>query len=86
MNEQLVRRFMRWLDNGTEYSEVMEALNEAYVRIQKKEEKIKETAQAIAKLYPDYNFTEGEYAQIAHTVYDTVKNVSKLGMSYFGEE
>ena len=86
MNEQLVGRFVRWLDSGTEYFEIAEALNEAHARILKKEEKIKETAQAIAKLYPDYNLTEEEYMQIANTVYDTVKDVSEPEKSYLEKD
>ena len=86
MNEQLVGHFVRWLDSGTEYFEIAEALNEAHARILKKEEKIKETAQAIAKLYPDYNLTEEEYMQIANTVYDTVKDASEPGKSYLEKD
>ena len=86
MKERLTKRFVNWLDQGVEYSELVEALEAACVQIQKKEEKIKETAQAIAKLYPDCNFTEEEYMQIAESVYDTVRDVSELGMSYFREE
>ena len=86
MKERLTKRFVRWLDQGVEYSELVEALEAACVQIQKKKEKIKETAQAIAKLYPDCNFTEEEYMQIAHSVYDTVRDASELRMSYFREE
>ena len=86
MNERLVGRFVKWLDSGTEYFEIAEALNEAHTRIQKKEEKIKETAQAIAKLYPDCNLADEEYMKIADTVYDMIKDVSEPGKSHIGEE
>lgn len=87
MKERLTKRFVKWLDQGVEYFELVEALEEAYAQMQKKEEeKIKETAQVIAELYPDYKFTEEEYMQIARTVYDTVRDVFELGMSYFGQQ
>jgi hypothetical protein len=82
MKERLTKRFVKWLDQGVEYFELVEALEAAYVQMQKKEEKIKETAQTIAKLYPDYNLTEEEYMQRMGVPMITISEDGDIGFSF----